>query len=235
MELILEEKFSNILKKYPDNLSSFQTTSLFNFFDEIIKFNPELSRNVSELFSGEGIYIFLSRYIVSINKTIYSLVETKKNFELQKNDIVRFIDDFSKYYRVKVQWDSRIKTLSSTTIKLFIKKLNINEITDLVGIRFILSTKNQCKLLLKYLKKHGSDYKIQISNIQNYIESPKMNDYQSLHFLMTMNNLTCEIQIRTDEMHQNAEFGKSSHNYYKMLQYINFFEMFKPENIFRNF
>ena len=111
-----------------------------------------------------------------------------------------------------VQVSYRIKRLYSLYKKLIHKK-SIDEIHDLVAIRVIVKNIADCYKILGIVHEM---WKPLPGAIKDYIAIPKPNGYQSLHTcVFTGDGGVVEIQIRTEEMHKEAEFGIASHLAYK--------------------
>ncbi|KAF3323438.1 hypothetical protein FCM35_KLT12169 [Carex littledalei] len=109
----------------------------------------------------------------------------------------------------------RQKCLSSIYRKMLRKNLSLDQIHDLHGVRLILETKGDCYLALEIINELWP----RAVKFKDYITNPKPNGYQSLHcVVMTDENIPLEIQVRTREMHSQAEFGLSAHWRYKQEQ-----------------
>ncbi|MCL2566804.1 MAG: RelA/SpoT family protein [Alphaproteobacteria bacterium] len=108
---------------------------------------------------------------------------------------------------------SRIKHPYSTWRKMQKKRLNFEEITDVIGFRIILQNVEDCYVVLGILH---SNYKAIFSRFKDYISYPKPNNYRSLHTgVILENSKVIEFQVRTAEMDYFAEKGISSHWSYK--------------------
>lgn len=107
---------------------------------------------------------------------------------------------------------SRQKRISSVYKKLQDKKLSTDKIYDYVAFRVIVKTKEQC---YSVLSKISEQFEPMEGRFKDYIVSPKENGYQSLHNTVLYNGMPVEIQIRTEEMHKNNEFGVAAHFSYK--------------------
>lgn len=94
---------------------------------------------------------------------------------------------------------------------------SIAGINDLVGFRIIVDTVPSCYLAMGIL--HNM-YTPLVHKIKDYIVVPKPNGYQSIHsIILGLFAFPVEIQIRTEEMDQYAEFGVAAHFAYKEVGY----------------
>lgn len=108
---------------------------------------------------------------------------------------------------------SRIKHISSIFNKLHNKKHTLDQIYDILAMRVIVNTVEECYAVLGHI--HGI-YKPMAGRVKDYIASPKPNGYQSLHTTVIADNQhPMEIQIRTKEMHKASEYGVYAHWLYK--------------------
>lgn len=109
--------------------------------------------------------------------------------------------------------ESRVKGLYSFYQKLKRKDNDPEKIHDLVAIRIILPTVSDCYRALGIVH---SLWKPLPGKIKDYIAFPKPNGYQSLHTtVFTGEGGSIEIQLRTEEMHREAQWGIASHLMYK--------------------
>ena len=109
-----------------------------------------------------------------------------------------------------------VQTRSKYCYSLFqkIKKHqgDISKIYDLVAIRIIVETIEDCYKVLGVIHKH---WKPLPNRIKDYIALPKPNGYRSLHTtVFFVQGKIVEIQIRTKKMHQHAEYGIACHWHY---------------------
>ena len=111
--------------------------------------------------------------------------------------------------------DIRMKGLWSLHQKLKRKNDDISVIHDIAALRIVVPTIEDCYTTLGVV--HAL-YKPLPGKFKDYIAFPKPNGYQSLHTtVVTPEAGIVEIQIRTEEMHQRAQFGIASHMSYKQL------------------
>ncbi|TVU37948.1 hypothetical protein EJB05_11293, partial [Eragrostis curvula] len=107
----------------------------------------------------------------------------------------------------------RQKSMYSIYSKMRRKKIAMDEIYDIHGVRVILENKSDCFAALEIV--HHLWPRIP-GRFKDYIKSPKTNGYQSLHTVVfTEEIVPLEIQIRTRDMHLQAEFGIAAHWRYK--------------------
>jgi len=120
--------------------------------------------------------------------------------------------------RVKViAADSRVKHLYSLWRKLMRYEGNLERVRDLVALRIIVPDVSDCYAALGTLHKLWRPVP---GSFDDYIANPKPNGYQSLHTdVFALNDEIVEIQIRTPEMHQEAEFGVGAHWYYEAVKH----------------
>jgi len=126
--------------------------------------------------------------------------------------IKKFIQNELTTEGIKAQIDGRVKHLYSIYKKLQKVNGNISEIYDIMAVRIVVDSVEDCYKVLGIIHKH---FKPLIYRIKDYIAVPKPNGYQSLHTtVFGMDGNITEIQIRTQEMHEEAEFGVAAHWHY---------------------
>ncbi|MCD8561635.1 RelA/SpoT family protein, partial [Candidatus Saccharibacteria bacterium] len=108
--------------------------------------------------------------------------------------------------------NGRVKSIYSLFKKLKKVDGNIDDIYDLMALRIIVKSKEDCYRVLGVLH---SLYQPMIARIKDYIAIPKPNGYQSLHTtVLTPAKQIVEFQIRTYEMHEYAERGLAASFHY---------------------
>lgn len=142
--------------------------------------------------------------------------------------------------KINAKLESRIKKPYSVWQKIKKQNISFNQIFDILGLRFVAETKEDCYKILYLLH---CNYNYIDGRFRDYISSPKFNHYQSLHTgLHYKNTVKLDIQIRTQEMHNFAENGIAAHwNYKNPLQenldidkyasLKNFFTLIKQDDI----
>ena len=106
----------------------------------------------------------------------------------------------------------RVKHIYSIWRKMKSKNLSFDQLYDIRALRVMVNTNAECYYTLGIV--HGLWRHIP-EQFDDYITNPKPNGYKSLHTAVIAENRTLEVQIRTFDMHFEAELGKASHVNYK--------------------
>jgi guanosine-3',5'-bis(diphosphate) 3'-pyrophosphohydrolase len=109
----------------------------------------------------------------------------------------------------------REKSPYSIWLKMHEKKVEFEQLSDIMAFRIIVADKAACYAALGAVH---SAYRVVPGRFKDYISTPKPNGYQSLHSGVTVperRNAKIEVQIRTAEMHEVAELGVAAHWIYK--------------------
>jgi RelA/SpoT family (p)ppGpp synthetase len=142
---------------------------------------------------------------------------SKEQYEEREKYLRKFIIRLKKIFkkeRVKIlDINYRAKSYWSTYQKLLKHHMDFNEIHDLLALRIITEDVGSCYKILGIIHKH---FKPISEEIDDYIAKPKPNGYRSLHTtVFSEEGKTTEVQIRTEEMHKEAEYGICAHWSYK--------------------
>ncbi|KKU94263.1 MAG: GTP diphosphokinase [Candidatus Jorgensenbacteria bacterium GW2011_GWA1_48_13] len=112
--------------------------------------------------------------------------------------------------------DSRAKRYSSLYKKLQRYDMDLDKIYDLVALRIVVKTIEDCYAALGVIHKL---YPPLPGRIKDYIARPKPNGYQSLHTtVFALENIITEFQVRTAEMHEVDELGIAAHWAYEQIK-----------------
>ncbi len=113
----------------------------------------------------------------------------------------------------------REKTPFSIWRKIQKKRTSLEQITDIIGFRIILDNVQECYRALGIFH---SKWNCIPGKFKDYISSPKINNYQSLHTsIIGPNKRPIEIQFRTLQMHEFAQRGIAAHWKYKSSEKFN--------------
>ena len=147
------------------------------------------------------------------------LDEIKDNRSITFKTISYEFSDILNQNNLTSQIIGREKTPFSIWRKIQKKRVSLEQITDIIGFRIILNSIEDC---YKALGVFHSIYNCIPGKFKDYISSPKINNYQSIHTaIIGPNKRPIEIQIRTMPMHEFAERGVASHWKYKSSEKFN--------------
>jgi GTP pyrophosphokinase len=133
--------------------------------------------------------------------------------ELFVQRVIDAVNDDLKASRIKGQVVGRPKQYYSIYQKMVLRGREFTDIHDLVGIRVLVNNIRDCYAVLGAIHARWNPIP---GRFKDYIATPKFNLYQSLHTtVIGPEGRAVEIQIRTHEMHQRAEYGVAAHWKYK--------------------
>ncbi|KAF8026921.1 hypothetical protein BT93_F3416 [Corymbia citriodora subsp. variegata] len=142
-----------------------------------------------------------SQLLESYDETIIASAKAKLEQALE-NQSISYHDLYGRH-----------KSLYSIHCKMLKKNLTMDNIHDVHGLRLIVEKKEDCYRALGIVHQLWSEIP---GKFKDYITHPKFNGYQSLHTVVMGNGMIpLEVQIRTKEMHLQAEFGFAAHWRYK--------------------
>lgn len=145
---------------------------------------------------------------------IKSLVASRR--EVRERYVENFLTQVRELlvqYKIQAEVRGRPKHFYSIYKKLSDQKLSYDDLYDVLGIRIIVNTIRECYEVMGMIH---SSFKPIIGRFKDYLAVPKSNMYQSLHTaVIGPEGKPIEIQIRTWDMHQIAEFGIAAHWRYK--------------------
>ncbi len=159
-----------------------------------------------------------------LNKDARSLIKNRLD-KIKENNLTNFTNISHEFTNIlsknniEAKLFGREKTPFSIWRKIQKKRTSLEQITDIIGFRIILSTIDDCYKSLGVLHRNWNCIP---GKFKDYISSPKINNYQSIHTaIIGPNKRPIEIQLRTMQMHEFAERGIASHWKYKSSEKFN--------------
>lgn len=141
------------------------------------------------------------------------LDERRSQREQEMKAIIKNIEKVMWKEGIKADVTGRPKHIYSIYRKMKRKKIPFNQLHDIRGVRIIVPTEQDCYASVGIIH---SRWRPLPGEFDDYIAAPKPSLYQSIHTSVVYDDgNTLEVQIRTPEMHRNAEFGIASHWRYK--------------------
>ena len=147
------------------------------------------------------------------------LDKIKDNNLINYNSVLSDFENILIQNNIKYKIFSREKTPFSIWKKIQKKRTSLEQITDIIGFRIILDSVESCYKTLGVLHK---EWNCIPGRFKDYISSPKINNYKSLHTaIIGPNKRPIDIQLRTQQMHEFAQRGIASHWKYKSSEKFN--------------
>lgn len=140
------------------------------------------------------------------------LAEKRSERELYIEKVQAILKDELARTGISCEISGRVKHIYSIWRKMKKKNLSFDQLYDIRALRVLVNTNAECYHTLGVV--HGL-WRHVPEQFDDYITNPKPNGYKSLHTVVIAENRTLEIQIRTFDMHFEAELGKAAHVNYK--------------------
>ena len=154
--------------------------------------------------------VLYPKLYVEIESLVRQRTPQREEFVQQ---VIDAVNDDLKQSKIKGSVAGRPKQYYSIYQKMIVRGREFDEIYDLVGIRVLVNSLRDCYAVLGAIHARWNPIP---NRFKDYIATPKFNLYQSLHTtVIGPDGRAVEIQIRTNEMHQRAEFGVAAHWKYK--------------------
>ncbi len=150
----------------------------------------------------------------------YGCREIERLLDVHKEERDNFVDNIIARIRSRItdikpepHIEGRVKSIYSIYKKMYFKNKPFDEIYDIYAVRIIVQTVIECYNVLGVIH----DLFIPLPyRFKDYIATPKPNRYQSLHTtVIGKEGIPFEVQIRTQEMHNTAQYGIAAHWKYK--------------------
>jgi len=141
------------------------------------------------------------------------IIERRPDREVEVGEIVDLLQKMLTQNSIDVEISGRPKHIYSIYRKMQKKAKSFDLVRDLRAVRLIVPDVPSCYATLGLIHTHWRPIP---GEFDDYIAAPKDNFYQSLHTAVIYDDgKPLEVQIRTAEMHQNAEYGIAAHWKYK--------------------
>jgi len=141
------------------------------------------------------------------------ITERRPDREAQVSQIVEKLEGLMRQNNIQVEISGRPKHIYSIYRKMQKKGKSFDLVRDLRAVRVLVPDVPSCYATLGIIHTHWRPIP---GEFDDYIAAPKDNFYQSLHTAVIYDDgKPLEVQIRTTEMHQNAEYGIAAHWKYK--------------------
>ena len=128
-------------------------------------------------------------------------------------DAKKYIEDKLTENNINYRLEGRIKSVYSLYRKMYTFNKAFDEIYDFYAVRIIVDTELECYTALGLVHEM---FKSIPGRFKDYISTPKPNLYRSLHTtVIGRSGIPFEVQIRTRQMHEEAEYGIAAHWKYK--------------------
>ena len=211
-----------LLVKIADRLHNMRT---INAIDDVQR-RERISKETMEIYSPLADRMGMNRIRDELEDLSFDVLNPKARKlvkdrldQIKDNNLISFnavSDDFFnllKENNIKAKIYGREKTPFSLWRKIQQKRISLEQITDIIGFRIILVDVDSC---YKALGIFHSKWNCIPGRFKDYISSPKINKYKSLHTaIIGPNKRPIEIQLRTMQMHEFAQRGIASHWKYK--------------------
>lgn len=210
-----------VIVKFADRIDNMQTIDIFPADKQL-----RIARETLEIYApianrlGMGAirgeledlsfkYVYPKEYEWVIGLVADKIEPRKKYLEKIKVVVEK---DLKSAHITPVSLHGRVKHLYSMYKKLLEKDRDIERIYDLVALRIIVPALPDCYAALGIIHQRWRPLK---GRIKDYIAQPKPNGYQSIHTtVFCEDGEIVEFQIRTAQMHEEAEFGIAAHWFY---------------------
>lgn len=220
MVLAMAKDIRVILVKLADRLNNMRTLSFLN--DER---QTRISRETLDIFVPIAHRLGMYRLKAELEDLAFKYLypydyqdiakKLRSKKDTRETDVTKMEEELAKLLKAEnfnYEIQGRIKNIHSVYVKMKNKKIDFDEIHDLLALRIVVDTVSDCYRAIGIV--HSKFIPVP-GRFKDYIAMPKPNMYQSLHTTVVSTGKIYEIQIRTQEMDDIAEKGVAAHWAYK--------------------
>jgi GTP diphosphokinase / guanosine-3',5'-bis(diphosphate) 3'-diphosphatase len=211
-----------LLVKLADRLHNMRTIQFVNSKEKVTRIAKETMEVYAPLADRMGMNRIRDELedlsFSVLNKPARDLILDRLKFiKSNREDTFKIVAaeliDLLKANGITASITGREKTPFSIWRKIQNKKISLEQVTDIIGFRILVTNIDEC---YKTLGVFHSKFSAIPGKFKDYISTPKINKYKSIHTsIIGPKKNRIEIQIRTNEMHEFAERGIASHWKYK--------------------
>ena len=193
------------------NIENEDTIEIFKAIDDI--YAPIAARlGLSEIKSELQDLSFEFHYPNEFKELSVAVKKESRASSEMINEIVHKIKDLVKKNGIYCKCYGRVKHISSINNKLKNNRCTLKSIYDIAAVRILVDNVSECYQALGIIHSHFIPVD---GRFKDYIANPKPNGYKSIHTTVYYDNEFFEVQIRTNAMHEFAEYGVAAHFLYK--------------------
>ncbi len=208
--IVLSERLI-ALKESIDNESS----DLLKIAEECLYlYSPIAHRlGIRKIYTEMDDLSFQYLYPKEFKKLDNSIEKHRENLNSKLEDMKNNLNITLAKHSIEGKIQFRVKRLYSIYLKLINQNISIEDVYDLMALRVILKDVDSCYLALGAVHRNWIPIE---KRFRDWITFPKANGYRSIQTtVVTRSGDRFEIQIRTDDMHREAEYGSAAHWAYK--------------------
>ncbi len=157
-------------------------------------------------------FVIRTKYAYEYHELINKAKKSMLRDSSEIDHLISVLENYRKYPNELIT--GRIKSPYSVFKKVYVRNEPLENITDYVALRIITKNEDDCYSWMGHIFANWTPV---IGKIKDYIEHPKPNGYKSLHATVLTELGPVEFQIRTERMHEFAEFGVAAHWRYKKI------------------
>jgi guanosine-3',5'-bis(diphosphate) 3'-pyrophosphohydrolase len=220
--LAMSDDIRVLLVKLADRLHNMRT---LNFVSKVEK-QRRIARETAEIYAPLAERIGIHKIKEELEDLSFSYLHTEARESITKrlsflraegSDLVKvIIDTLSKQIKdagIPAEVSGREKSRFSIWKKMQRKNVAFEQLSDIMAFRIMVDTVEQCYHALGIIHSH---YPTVPGRFKDYISTPKPNGYKSIHTtIIGPENQRIEIQIRSHDMHEEADLGVAAHWAYK--------------------